>query len=293
MSNSPTPAPPRPATCFRCGGPLQSEITPDLGYCANPSCPARNYNQTIKVREPSPESNAPPADRRSREDCVCGTQQDDQGPCFDYTPESDAGCVLCSHRWHCHTRWQNRDGSPRESAECLKCGMQPFFDDAGDRVCSKCGTVIVPIYGAASAAPPLGEATGGTCDEGLHLIIGKLYEAGFTDAGEWGAEAFSADECATQIARALADTLEVSASRLSALEAENERLHAEVNSYEEREAACCPEDVGFEEYITVMEGKIDRVTTVEGFYFMRGELETAGRIHEAIAGAALSEARPG
>jgi len=40
---------------------------------------------------------------------------------------------------------------------------------------------------------------------------------------------------------------------------ENERLRAEDASWEEREAACCPEDVGFEDMIRYLRGDVARL----------------------------------
>ncbi len=37
---------------------------------------------------------------------------------------------------------------------------------------------------------------------------------------------------------------------------EHTRLRAEISLWEEREAACCPEDVGFEEYIAVLKERL-------------------------------------
>jgi len=48
-------------------------------------------------------------------------------------------------------------------------------------------------------------------------------------------------------------------AELRELRAENERLRAEDASWEEREAACCPEDVGFEDMIRYLRADVARL----------------------------------
>lgn len=42
-------------------------------------------------------------------------------------------------------------------------------------------------------------------------------------------------------------------------------LRAQLDDYHQREAACCPEDVGFEEYIKVLRSTIDSVAAILGW----------------------------
>ena len=63
------------------------------------------------------------------------------------------------------------------------------------------------------------------------------------------------------------------------LRAENERLRAEDASWEEREAACCPEDVGFEDMIRYLRADVARlrdalkaITSEDGAYMACSDL---------------------
>ena len=54
------------------------------------------------------------------------------------------------------------------------------------------------------------------------------------------------------------------AMKCAALEAENRRLQKEVLNWEDREAACCPEDYGFEEVIKSLREENERLRQALG-----------------------------
>lgn len=71
---------------------------------------------------------------------------------------------------------------------------------------------------------------------------------------------------------------------LDAAKADAARFAGEANEYEESEAACCPEDVGFVEYIGALTAKLARIEEVGKFFEERKQFENAGRIFEAMRG---------
>lgn len=90
--------------------------------------------------------------------------------------------------------------------------------------------------------------------ESSAMVVGEVYYDGLNTA--------ITKENAAYIAACSPDAILALITRAETAEAQNKQLAKEVGDYEESEAACCPEDVGFPEYIAALTRQRDEARSL-------------------------------